>query len=206
METNPMDFVESDGESGDDKSSQPAAKPKLNTLVAITVALLATFLAVCNVKDDNIVQQMQKDQADTVDTWAWFQARKTQLNVARFAVDQLQIQLVTAPSELRATIEQKISGYQADIAKSTAILGDLEKKATALEADYNRWNHHDDQFDLANGLLSVAIALLAVTSLTQKRWLFFVAMIPTAGGLIFGIAGLFQLGLHSDLFARWLGT
>jgi len=39
--------------------------------VAVTVALLATFLGICKVKDDNIVQAMQQAQADRIDHWAF---------------------------------------------------------------------------------------------------------------------------------------
>ena len=36
----------------------------LDRKVALTVALLASFMGVCKVKDDNIVQAMQQAQAD----------------------------------------------------------------------------------------------------------------------------------------------
>ena len=53
----------------DPLESAPSAAPddtafsrfrKLNQCVAITVALLATFMGICKVKDDNIVQSMQQ--------------------------------------------------------------------------------------------------------------------------------------------------
>ncbi len=43
---------------------------RLNMLVAITVAFLATFMGICKVKDDNIVQGMQQAQANKLDRWA----------------------------------------------------------------------------------------------------------------------------------------
>ena len=46
------------------------AADRLSTLVAITVALLATFMGICKVKDDNIVQAMQQAQADKLDQGA----------------------------------------------------------------------------------------------------------------------------------------
>ena len=52
--------------SADDPSSNAH---RLNTAIALTVALLATFLGLCKVKDDNIVQAMQQAQADNVDQW-----------------------------------------------------------------------------------------------------------------------------------------
>ena len=35
------------------------------------MALLATFMGVCKVKDDNIVQAMQQAQTDRIDHWSY---------------------------------------------------------------------------------------------------------------------------------------
>ena len=53
MEIDPM---ESAGEASEEATTKSPAR--LNTLVAVTVAILATFLGLCKVKDDNIVQAM----------------------------------------------------------------------------------------------------------------------------------------------------
>ena len=48
-----------------------------------------------------------------------------------------------------------------------------EKVATGNDQkQYDELNFHDHQFDLSDAFLSIAIAMLAVTSLVQKRWLF----------------------------------
>ena len=46
---------------------------------------LATFLGVCKVKDDNIVQAMQQAQADRLDHWNFYQARNIREEVAAAA-------------------------------------------------------------------------------------------------------------------------
>ena len=43
--------------------SEHARESKLNAKVAIWVALTATFMAICDVKDGNIVQAMEQAQA-----------------------------------------------------------------------------------------------------------------------------------------------
>ena len=53
----PLDIV-------DTQNDTPAPGRKLNATVAITVALLATFMGICKVKDDNINQSMQQAQAN----------------------------------------------------------------------------------------------------------------------------------------------
>ena len=54
MEIDPLEIVET---SKSDSRAKNVAW--LNAAVAITVALLATFMGICKVKDDNIVQAMQ---------------------------------------------------------------------------------------------------------------------------------------------------
>jgi uncharacterized membrane protein len=46
--------------------------------------------------------------------------------------------------------------------------------------------------------------MLAVTALTRKEWLFWIAMVPTVFGAFMGVAGLFGWKIHSDAIARLL--
>src|SRR5947209_7584190 len=206
MDPDPMQFVDDDGEK---KETQAVAKAKksrahLNTLVAISVALLATFMGICKVKDDNIVQAMQQAQADKIDNYSWYQARNIREDVARATATQLTAQLAATPAADRAAVQQQLDIFNA-LAKEQ---GEKKKQQqdAAEEADktYNQLNLHDDQFDLADAALSIAISLLAVTALTQKRWLYYLALVPTAFGLLMGLAGLLGWGLHPDALARLL--
>ena len=49
-----------------------------------------------------------------------------------------------------------------------------------------------------NTLVAIAVAL------TGKRWLYWVAMIPTVFGVLMGLAGLFGWGIHPDALTRLL--
>lgn len=206
MEPDPMQYVEEDAEKKESKDKPDAAHSarRLNTLVAISVALMATFLGICKVKDDNIVQAMQQAQADKIDNYSWFQARNIREEVAQAAATQLTLQGASAPPAAQAAYQEQIRKYQ-DITQEQA-----EKKraqqAAADQADktYNELNFHDDQFDVADAMIALAISLLAMTALTQKRWLFVVAMVPTAFGILMGLAGLFALRIHPDLLTRML--
>ncbi len=204
MEVDPTEYVNSDDDDSDDKSGAEKRKGQLNTMVAITVALLATFMGICGVKDNNIAQGMQQAQADKIDSYSWYQARNIREEVAKATVAQLTAARAAAPPSVQAVYQQQLDAYEA-IAKEQG-----EKKKTqqddADKADktYNQLNFRDDQFDLSDALLSIAISLLAVTALTQKRWLFALAMIPTVFGLLMGLAGLFGWNIHPDALTRML--
>ena len=205
MDPDPMQFVE---EEADKKESEVTTRGKskahLNTMVAISVALLATFMGVCKVKDDNIVQAMQQAQADKIDNYSWYQARNIREEVANATVAELAAAEAAAAPPAKAAFEEKIKTYQA-IASDQADKKKIQQ-ADADKADktYNELNFHDDQFDLSDAMLALAISLLAVTALTQKRWLFVLAMVPTVFGVVMGLAGLLGWRLHPDLLTKLL--
>jgi hypothetical protein len=78
----------------------------------------------------------------------------------------------------RAAFEQQIKVYQAIADKQEK--AKVKQKAIAEDDQkiYDELNFHDDQFDLSDAALSISISLLAITALSQKRWLFMAAMIP----------------------------
>jgi uncharacterized membrane protein YccC len=53
-------------------------------------------------------------------------------------------------------------------------------------------------------MLAIAISLLAVTALTQKRWLFIIAMVPTFFGVLMGLAGLLSWNIHPNFLTKLL--
>jgi Domain of unknown function (DUF4337) len=205
MEPDRMQYLEEDADKKETKEAADTRDAKkLNTLVAISVALLATFMGICKVKDDNIVQAMQQAQANKIDNYTWYQARNIREEVARATVAQLTLQAAAAPQSAQTGYQEQIKAYQA-IAQEQA---DKKKtqQADAEQADktYDALNFHDDQFDLSDAMLALAISLLAVTALTQKRWLFFLAMVPTLFGIIMGLAGLLSWHIHPNSLTKLL--
>jgi len=206
MDPDPMQFVEEDDDKKPTETTVEAKKPKahLNTWVAISVALLATFMGICKVKDDNIVQAMQQAQADKIDNYSWYQARNIREEVAKATAVQLTAQAAVAPPQAKPIFEAQIKTYEA-IAQDQ---GEKKKiqQADADKADqtYNELNFHDDQFDLSDAMLALAISLMAVTALTQKRWLFILALFPTVFGVVMGLAGLLGWHIHPNALTRLL--
>jgi len=180
----------------------------LNTLVAISAAITATFIALCNVKDANICQAMQQAQANGVDAWSNYQAKGTKLNIAEAALDSLRLQQKLSPPatpEGRALVERTIADYEEKLRHYESEKVQIKSQAEGFQAEYDRLNLHDDQFDMAEAATSIAIALFAVTALTQKRRLLIVALAFAAFGIVLGTAGFLGLGLHPDFLARALG-
>jgi hypothetical protein len=190
MDLDPIETIEQANEAASEKSS------RLNMTVAVTVALLSTFMGICKVKDDNIVQAMQQAQANKLDHWAFYQARNIREEVAKATTLQLQLAAPGAPTAAQAGYASAIDRYQKLVAEQEKKKDELKAQADQDQKDYDAYNFRDDQFDLSDAFLAITVALLAVTSLTQQRWLYYLAMVPAASGVVMGLAGLFGWPIH----------
>ena len=197
--------MESASDAADEAASaRDQARSRLSTRVAITVALLATFLGVCKVKDDNIVQAMQQAQADRLDQWSFYQARNIRQEVAMSSVEQLKLaRLGRAPAEA-AAYDLAIARYERLAAEQGRKKEESKQLATQAQTTYDGLNFHDDQFDLSDAALSLAIALLAVTALTHQRWLYALTCLPIGFGVLMGLSGLLGWHFHPDALVRLL--
>ena len=146
---------------------------KLNRLVAMTVVILSVFMAVANIKDDNLVQAMQLAKSDAIDTWSEYQATRTKAHIV-------------------------------ETAKYAAETPRLKAKAEVDDAQYDALNTHDDQFDMSDALISIAVSLAAVAALAETRWLLVAAWGFGGFGLLMGIAGFAGWAIHPNALASFL--
>ena len=202
MDIDPMESAA--GAAEESSTSQDRARARLGTRIAITVALLATFLGVCKVKDDNIVQAMQQAQADKLDHWNFYQARNIRQEVAAATVTQLKLAAAGAPAAQQDAYRAAIASFEAVVADQARKKEELRLQAEQDQRTYDSLNYRDDQFDLSDTLIALAISLLALTALTHKPWLYNVALVATVGGVVMGLAGLLGWHLHPDALSRAL--
>ena len=198
MDTDPKDLV--------DQAVEAAQRStRLNAAVAVTVAVLATFMGICKVKDDNIVQAMQQAQADKIDHWSYYQARNLRQEIAEVAALQFELaRPAAAGASSAAAYDQAVTRYRQLGEDQARKKEELKAQAEADQRRYDELNYRDDQFDLSDALIAIAIAMLAVTALTQLWPLYFAALLPTGFGVLMGLAGLAGWPLHPDGLIRLL--
>jgi hypothetical protein len=183
-----------------------ARESNLNSLVAVMVAVVATFMALCNIKDGNVGQAMAQAQSRTVDAWSYYQAKSVKESLAEAGRDQLsafRLTLTTRTPE-RDALDRQIAEYQSQADRYEKEKAEIKREAEGDERQYDELNVHDDQFDLSEASFSVVIALLGVTALTQKRWLLAVVAVFLLVGFVFGLAGFFEWSLHPSAVMSWL--
>ena len=188
-----------------DKSGQDS--DRLNKVIALLVAILATLMALFNVKDGNIVQAMAQAQARSVNAWAYFQAKSTKQSLAETMLDQLTFEReLESPltQEAATLLDKKIAFYREKVARYESEKEEIKKQAEAYEAEYDRLNIHDDQFDIADAGISVALAVLGIAALTRRSWLVWFALLFAGVGLVSGISGFVGGDFHLDFLASLL--
>ena len=196
MEIDPMEAVEQAEKQGN------FAK-RLNMVIAVTVAILASFLGICKVKDDNIVQSMQQMQANKLDHWAYYQARNIREEVAKATLVQLQLAASISTAEQKR-YQPAIEAYEKIATEQRQKKDELKAQADQDQKDYDAANFRDDQFDLSDALIAIAISMLAVTALTRQWWLYFFSLGPSALGIFMGLSGFAGWAIHPDALIRLL--
>jgi chromosome segregation ATPase len=179
---------------------------RLNSIVALLVALAATFSALTSLKDRNISLDMTQMSAKAVDTWNFYQAKSTKQNLAESTLDEIAT-LKTVSSggaAIVAQLDKRIEDYHDQIDRYEHEKAEIKQEAEGYEHRYEALNRRHEQFDLSEAAMSVAIAVLGVTALTKKRALLTVAAVFLLIGVIFGMAGFLNLNLHANALLSWL--
>ncbi len=172
---------------------------RLNRMVAVTVVLLSVALGLCNIKDGNIVQAMTQSKADAVDTWGEYQATPTKLHLDETAAAQLSI-LGTGPEVAAQQVR-----LASEIAKYNAESPVLRAKAKAFEDKYDALNVHDDQFDAADALMSIAVSAAAVSAVVESFSVLVLAWVFGGFGVVMGLGGFLGWAIHPAFLASFLG-
>src|SRR5437016_7706851 len=103
---NPSELLPESGDKGRDQ---------LNNWIAVSVAILAAFMAVTKVKDDNIVQAMLQAKSDAVDTWNEYQSKRIKHHLLELARDQATTARLSASAQATKVIDDQLSHYQSEI-------------------------------------------------------------------------------------------
>lgn len=180
------------------ESASHAGSSKINALVALFVAITATFMAICNVKDGNIVQAMEQAQAHSIDSWSYYQAKSTKQATIESVLELAKLQ--KAPG-----VDTLVRRYEAQIARYEKEKAEIKAQAEGFAKQYDDLNLFDDQFDMTEALLTISIAMLGIASLTQRKWLLWFASGMSLLGIVLGLAAFLKISLHSDFVSKILG-
>lgn len=186
---------------------EQSERSQLNNLIAVIVAISASLMAIYNIKDNNIVQAMSQAQAHNIDSWSYYQAKSTKQNLVENYLSQLQLQALMnkSNSATEKTIEEQISESKKRIEKYEQEKAQIKSQAEGFQKEYDALNLHDDQFDLAEALISLSLSIFGITALTQKKPLFYFGTLLSGLGIFFGLAGFLGWSVHPEWLTKILG-
>jgi hypothetical protein len=148
-------------------------------LVALSSALLAVLAAACSLLAGHHGGEAMIDQIQASDQWAFYQAKGIKSAVLESKMELLR----NLGKEPEAKDEEKVTEYKNQ---------QKEIGEKAQEKEHSSQQHSSLNEILAKGVtvFQIAIALGAISALTQKKWLWFVSLALGAVGTFFFLQGV----------------
>ena len=157
----------------------------LSQQVAIFTAVLATLGAIVSYLGGHTQNEALYYKNEAVyyrslaaDQWSYYQAKGIKEEIAN--------------NELaNATDPKRIDALKADLKRYGDEKADSQQKAKGFEQQSEEANHHaehalhpHEKLALAMTLIQIAISAASITALTRKKWLFGLAGLSAAGGIL----------------------
>jgi len=182
---------------------------KFRSRTALTIAFMAMLLAITSLGGGNAAEDIMNNNIQASDTWAFYQAKSIRQTSNKLAADTLESELLLHQSSLtpeaRQAIQQKIDKLKetADRYESepdpkdpnNPLKGEGRKQLSAraqdFEAQRDRAQLQDPNFDFAEALFQIAIVLASVAILAMSRLIFKVSLVVGALAFLLMLNGYF---------------
>jgi hypothetical protein len=159
--------------------------PGLSQQIAIFTAILATLGAIISYQGGHTQNEALYYKNDAVlnrslaaDQWAYYQAKGIKEQMA-------EAQAENAADPARAAFfkdkAQKYAAEKEDIKKKAE---EFDRKAEEANVHSEHALHPHEKLALAMTLIQIAISAASITALTRKKWLFGLAAVSAAGGVL----------------------
>lgn len=170
-----------------EEREEHAATERFRAQAALLIAVLAMLLAITSLGGGNVTEDMLNANIHASDTWAFYQAKNVRQTMVEIAAEELELELrreqETLSSEVRKAYESKIAEYRARAeryesepdpeAPNDPTRGEGKKelfaRARHYEAQRERAQEQDPNFDFAEALYQIAIVLGSVAILATSR-------------------------------------
>lgn len=188
-----------------DDDAQSKKDEGFNNLVAMAIAVLATFLALSAIKASNVEQAIEQAQAERNNSWAWYQAVRVREDMATYELGRLeQLARTNRDPDEAQRLTAAITEQNAEIGRVRARKDEVQARAQAAEVQVAELSVFDDQYDISSAIISIALSLLAVCVLVRARWLFAFSLVPAVAGVAVGVLAMVKYPLPMGQIVAWL--
>ena len=173
-----VDTADTSTEAAEEEKEQQRSNDNFRRRAAVAIGVLAMLLAITSLGGDNASKEIVNSNISTTDMWAFYQAKNIRQTSYRLAADELEGHVLTQPGlpdEMRGQLQGRLDQYRATIDRleSEPATGEgkkeLTEKARALEAQRERAQRQDPNFDYAGALFQIAIVLASVSIVALSR-------------------------------------
>ena len=188
------------------ESEAGSSNDTLSNIVALTIAILATFLALSAIKGGNVAQAMEQASAERNNSWAWYQAVRVREDMSTYVLADLNRSQrnTDAASEEATRLAAEITEQEAEVGRVRARKDEVQARAQNAETEFAALSIIDDQYDLSTALISIAMSLLAVCVLAKAPWLYWFSLLPALAGVGVGVAAMLRIPIQAQMLFAWL--
>jgi hypothetical protein len=166
-----------------------------NKRIALLIALLALMLAFSEIGGKNAEQEAVAKNIEASNLWAFFQAKTIRGTAVRTAAEAMEVELAGVTDKAaRERLTKRIESWKQTVARydsepeTNEGRKELAARAKAAEAQRDIAAARDDKFDIASGLIQIAIVISSAAIITG------VGLLAVTGGLL-GLAGIALMAL-----------
>ena len=141
-----------------------------NRFTAIYIAVLAVLLAICSVGGDNASKDAMSANIGAAHPYAFFQAKNIRQTDYELAADNLELRLLEPglSEEAKKHAQAKLAAYRAKVAQYESEPKPAKARRSCLPRRGRLWLcrlalQRDPSFDMAQGLLQIAIVLASAS-------------------------------------------
>ncbi len=192
-----------------EEQAENKADNRFRNRAALLIAILAAVLAIGGLGGGNATDDMIASNIRASDTWAFYQAKNMRQTVYEVAAADLESRLAAPNLDAaeRARLASRLADYRATIARYDSepdpeapddpSRGEgkrqLRVQAQAFEAAREEAAQRDDNFDMAEVLLQLALVLGSVAILAVNRTILIVSVVLGVIGSALTLNGFFLL-------------
>lgn len=186
-----------------------ATDERFRSRAALLIAFLAAILAIGGLGGGNATDDLIGYNIRATDAWSFFQAKNARQTIYEVAIDEVEAQMAdpTTPAAARAALGERLAAYRARIeryesepdaeAPNDPLRGEgkrqLMARAQSYEAARDTAAAQDNNFDLAEVALQLALVLGSVAILALNRMILILSVTLGVIGSLLTLNGFLLL-------------
>jgi hypothetical protein len=191
-----------------EEKAEAAAETRFRNRAALQIAIIAAVLAIGGLGGGNATDDMVANNIKASDAWSFYQAKNVRQTLYEVSADQVKAELAgNLTPAARADAEARLKQYRATIARyddepDPKAAGDplkgegkkqLKARAQSYEDAFDQASSRDNNFDLAEVALQLALVLGSVAILSLNRWILYASATLGVLGALLALNGFLLL-------------